>query len=131
VRRPFARHAKRWALVAPRSRRLWRRVLIPATPLISAHSEVSFCDLQNVWYRRLLLPSDIVRPSGLTVAKRNLRVTKWLGTVPAVGICTSCNREFKVPLTAMKRVSDAQENLRIQFTGHKCIGGAAETLSSH
>jgi hypothetical protein len=36
--------------------------------------------------------------------KRNLRVLKWLGTVPAVGVCTLCNREFKVPMDAMKRV---------------------------
>jgi hypothetical protein len=39
--------------------------------------------------------------------KRRLRVLKRLGTVPAVGTCTSCNREFKVPMTAMKRVADA------------------------
>jgi hypothetical protein len=43
--------------------------------------------------------------------KRRLRVIKWLGTIPAVGTCTSCNREFKVPMTAMKRVADAQESL--------------------
>ena len=52
--------------------------------------------------------------------KRNLRVSKWLGTVPAVGICTCCNREFKVPLTVMKSVADAQESLRTQFAEHKC-----------
>ena len=39
--------------------------------------------------------------------KRRLRVVKWLGTVPAVGICTLCNREFEVPMTAMKRVANA------------------------
>ena len=33
--------------------------------------------------------------------KRRLRVIKWLGTIPAVGTCTSCNREFKVPMTAL------------------------------
>jgi hypothetical protein len=41
---------------------------------------------------------------------------------PAVGTCTSCNREFKVPMTALKRVADAQENLRAQFAGHTCKG---------
>jgi hypothetical protein len=56
----------------------------------------------------------------LAMAKRNLRVSKWVRTVPAVGVCTFCNRQFKVPLTAMKRVADAQENLRVQFTEHKC-----------
>lgn len=52
--------------------------------------------------------------------KRNLRVLKWLGQIPAIGVCTSCNREFKVPMTALKRVADAQECLRVQFAEHKC-----------
>src|ERR1700681_3736754 len=46
------------------------------------------------------------------VAKRNLRVVKWLGTVPAVGVCTFCDGLFNVPMTALKRVADAQESLR-------------------
>jgi hypothetical protein len=54
------------------------------------------------------------------VHKRSLRVVKWLGTIPVTGVCTFCNRQFKVPMTAMKRVSDAQESLRLQFTEHKC-----------
>lgn len=57
--------------------------------------------------------------------KRNLRVTKWLGTVPAVGVCTICNREFKASMTAIKRVSDAQESLRKQFIEHKCADPSA------
>jgi hypothetical protein len=52
--------------------------------------------------------------------KRRLRVLKWLGTVPAVGTCTSCNREFKVSMTAMKRVADAQESPRVPFAEHQC-----------
>ena len=40
--------------------------------------------------------------------------------VPAVGVCTFCERTFAVPLSAMKRVADAQENLRVQFAEHKC-----------
>ena len=52
--------------------------------------------------------------------KRNLRVLKWLGTTPAIAVCTSCNREFKVPLTDLKRVGAAQENLRQQFNQHLC-----------
>jgi len=52
--------------------------------------------------------------------KRNLRVLKWLGTTPAVAICTSCNREFKVPLEVLKRVGGAVENLKLQFAQHKC-----------
>ena len=45
---------------------------------------------------------------------------KWLGKVPAVGVCTLCNRQFKVPLTTIKRVAEAQESLRLQFTEHEC-----------
>ena len=56
----------------------------------------------------------------LTVPKRNLRVVKWVGTVPAIGLCTFCNRQFKVPLDSIKRVSDAQESLRVLFTEHRC-----------
>jgi hypothetical protein len=52
--------------------------------------------------------------------KRRLRVLKSLGTVPAVGTCTLCNCEFNVPVTAMKRVADAQEALRLQFAEHQC-----------
>jgi hypothetical protein len=52
--------------------------------------------------------------------KRRLRVLKWLGTVPAVGVCTLCNLEFKVPLTAIKRVADAQAALKVQFDQHQC-----------
>jgi hypothetical protein len=29
-------------------------------------------------------------------------------------------REFKVPLAALKRVADAQEDLRVQFAEHQC-----------
>ncbi len=57
--------------------------------------------------------------------KRNLRVVKWLGTIPAVGACTFCDRLFNVPMTALKRVSDAQESLRFQFAQHKCQPKAA------
>jgi len=55
---------------------------------------------------------------------RNLRVTKWLGRVPAVGVCSDCGREFKVPLALLKRTSDAQESLRKQFVEHVCAGKA-------
>ena len=64
-----------------------------------------------------------------TPQKRNLRVTKWLGMVPGVAICTLCNREFKVPLSAIKRVADAQQSLQAQFNGHKCQPEAAESAS--
>ena len=53
--------------------------------------------------------------------KRNLRVVKWLGTVPAVGVCPDCARTFKVPLDSLKKTAEAQESLRKQFAEHKCI----------
>jgi hypothetical protein len=64
------------------------------------------------------------------MAKRNLRVVKWLGAVPAVAVCTYCNREFNVAMTTLKRVADAQESLRKQFTEHKCAEKASDTAKS-
>lgn len=52
--------------------------------------------------------------------KRTLKVTKWLGTVPVIAVCSACSHEFKVPLTALNRVVQAQESLQLQFAGHKC-----------
>jgi hypothetical protein len=54
------------------------------------------------------------------VQKRKLKVTKWLGTVPVIAACTACDREFKVPLTALNRVAEAQQSLHLQFAGHTC-----------
>jgi hypothetical protein len=59
--------------------------------------------------------------------KRNLRVLKWLGTTPAIAICTLCNREFKVPLETLKRVGGAVENLKLQFTQHQCKPDEADS----
>jgi hypothetical protein len=54
------------------------------------------------------------------MAKRNLRVLKWLGTTPAIAVCTLCNREFKVSVEVLKRVGGAVENLKLQFAQHQC-----------
>jgi len=51
---------------------------------------------------------------------KHLRVSKWVGQIPVVGVCTLCNRALKIPMTAMNWVSDAQESLRLQFAQHKC-----------
>jgi hypothetical protein len=51
---------------------------------------------------------------------RRLRVDKWLGTTPAVGVCTLCSQEFKVPMSALTRIADAQASLQEQFDKHKC-----------
>jgi 4-hydroxy-3-methylbut-2-en-1-yl diphosphate synthase IspG/GcpE len=54
------------------------------------------------------------------VAKRILRVTKWLSTTPAVATCNGCGREFKVPMASLSRTKDAQESLQKQFDEHQC-----------
>ena len=61
-------------------------------------------------------------PKGLPVymRKRLLRIIKWIGQVPAEGICTGCNRNFTVPLTSLGRLADAQKTLKLKFDGHKC-----------
>lgn len=59
-------------------------------------------------------------PSKPPLPKRNLRVVNWIGTIPAIGVCTHCSRQFKVPLESMKRVADAQWNPDLQFREHKC-----------
>jgi hypothetical protein len=61
--------------------------------------------------------------------KRHLRVLKWLGTTPAVAVCGSCNREFRVPLEVLKRVGGAVENLKLQFAQHQCKQNEAATES--
>ena len=40
--------------------------------------------------------------------------------VPAIAVCSACGREFKVPLTALNRVAEAQQSLQLQFAGHTC-----------
>src|SRR5947207_13593010 len=52
--------------------------------------------------------------------QRRLRIAKWLSTTPAVGVCTICGREFKVPIIALRRTADAQASLQEQFDRHKC-----------
>lgn len=54
------------------------------------------------------------------VPARTIRVIKWIGVVPVVGVCTQCKREFAVPLALLKRVTDAQASLQHQFDAHKC-----------
>jgi hypothetical protein len=61
------------------------------------------------------------------MTKPHLRVLKWVGTVPAVGVCTGCDLQFKVPTTTLRRVADAQESLRKQFVEHKCHKAASDS----
>jgi transcription elongation factor Elf1 len=56
----------------------------------------------------------------MTMPKRANKVTRWLSSTPAVAVCTSCRQQFKVPMTALSRTIDAQNNLQEQFDRHKC-----------
>ena len=57
---------------------------------------------------------------GTVMGKGSLRVTKWLSSTPVIGVCNSCGKEFKVPMTALTKTKDAQINLQQQFDQHKC-----------
>jgi hypothetical protein len=61
--------------------------------------------------------------------KRTLKVTKWLGTVPVIAVCNACTQQFKVPLTALNRVAEAQQSLQMQFAGHKCARDQSKSAS--
>jgi hypothetical protein len=63
------------------------------------------------------------------MAKRILRVVKWLGMTPAVGVCAFCSREFRVPMTELKKTADAQKSMQMMFDRHKCTA-AQESESS-
>jgi hypothetical protein len=54
------------------------------------------------------------------VAKRILRVIKWLKQTPVIAVCESCGHQFKAPTTALARTKDAQASLQQQFDLHKC-----------
>jgi len=79
---------------------------------------------QHILGTRATRAADLGKPQSslpYTIAMaRNLRVTKWLGPVPAVGLYSDCGRELKVPLALLKQTSEAQESLRKQFVEHKC-----------
>jgi len=65
------------------------------------------------------------------MSKRNLRVVQWLGQVPAIGACTFCDRQLKVPMAALKNLGDARESLRVQFAEHTCnraLGGQGNKI---
>ena len=54
------------------------------------------------------------------MAKRILRVIKWLGQTPVMAVCESCGRQFKAPMSALAKTKDAQTSLQQQFDLHKC-----------
>jgi len=64
------------------------------------------------------------------MAKRTLRVVKWLGTTPAVGFCELCRQQFKAPMSALTKTRDAQASLQQQFDSHKCTPDERATASA-
>ena len=54
------------------------------------------------------------------MAKRILRVIKWLKQTPVIAVCESCGHQFKAPMTALARTKDAQASLQQQFDSHNC-----------
>lgn len=58
-----------------------------------------------------------------------IRVTKWVGRIPAIATCTCCRRVFRIPLTALQKATEATENLRQQFERHSCkVSGPSPSL---
>ncbi len=45
---------------------------------------------------------------------------KWLGQIPAIGVCTLCERRFTVPMTALTSEAEARKSLELQFVVHEC-----------
>ncbi|HEY1464465.1 MAG TPA: hypothetical protein VGF44_13700 [Terriglobales bacterium] len=54
------------------------------------------------------------------MAKRFLRVTKWLSMTPVIAVCMACDRQFKVPLESLAKTKTAQDYLQEQFDRHQC-----------
>lgn len=43
-----------------------------------------------------------------------------MGRSPTIAICTACGRQFKAPLTRVRKVTDAMGSLQEQFERHIC-----------
>ncbi len=49
-----------------------------------------------------------------------LRVVEWLSSTPVIAVCTACSKEFRVPMKALSRTTDAEEYLQQQYDRHQC-----------
>lgn len=89
---------------------------------------VNSCSISCVTANRIdILNERPEEPLLANMPKRNLRVVKWLSSTPAIGECTCCSKEFKVPMTSLGKTIDAQTNLQEQFDRHKCPEDANES----
>jgi hypothetical protein len=52
--------------------------------------------------------------------EKKLRITKRAGSSPAIAVCELCGKQFKVPITYLSKIKDAQASLQEQFDRHKC-----------
>jgi hypothetical protein len=52
--------------------------------------------------------------------KRILRVVKWIGTTPAVGMCAACECQFTLPVASLKNVVEARAKMQALFDVHQC-----------
>jgi hypothetical protein len=51
---------------------------------------------------------------------RSLRILKYLDRSPTHAKCDSCNREFRTPLSALHKPSEALKLLKEMFDRHIC-----------
>src|SRR5258708_16496617 len=59
------------------------------------------------------------------MAKRILRVIKWLRQTPVMAVCEACGQQFKAPMTALAKTKDAQASLQRQFDFPKRTPGTS------
>jgi hypothetical protein len=52
--------------------------------------------------------------------KRNLRIIKRVKNVPVIGICESCQEQFRAEHQPAGQQSRAQAVIQQQFNAHKC-----------
>jgi hypothetical protein len=54
------------------------------------------------------------------MAKRGLRLVKWIDDAPSLGICESCNVQFPAPSYLHGQREPAEAAIRSPFDKHKC-----------
>jgi hypothetical protein len=54
------------------------------------------------------------------MAKRSLRLVKWIDDAPSLGICESCNAQFAAPSYLHGQREPAEAAIRSAFDKHKC-----------
>jgi hypothetical protein len=88
---------------------------------------MSFCDPLSLLMTTVELPTRSKKLSSKEslpwVRKKRqsvLRVTNMALQHASFAVCSSCSKQFKVPMSALTRTKDAQTNLQQQFDLHEC-----------